>query len=43
MILGRELMSPNAKNNAELWMKLKTPSHEVKALDAIKSSEFWMT
>ena len=39
MILGREPMSPNVMNNLELWMKLKTPSHEVKALNAIKSSE----
>ena len=39
MILGREPMSPNAMNNSGLLMKLKTPSHEVRALDAIKSSE----
>ena len=38
MILGCEPMSPNAMNNSGLLMKLKTPSHEVRALDAIKSS-----
>ena len=43
MILGREPMSPNAMNNSRLRMKLKTSSHEVKALYAIKSSELWMT
>ena len=43
MILGREPMSPNAMNNSRLRMKLKTSIHEVKALDAIKSSELWMT
>ena len=43
MILGCEPMSPNTMNNSGLWMKLKTPSHEVRALDAIKSSELWMT
>ena len=39
MILGCEPMSPNAMNKSGLWIKLKTPSHEVRALDAIKSLE----
>ena len=39
MVLGREPLSQNAIKNLGLWMKLKTLSHEVKALDAIKSSE----
>ena len=39
MILGHEPLSLNAMNNSGLWMKLKTPSHEVRALDAIKSLE----
>ena len=43
MILGHEPMSPNAMNNSGWWMKLKTLSHEVKALVAIKSLELWMT
>ena len=43
MILGREPMSPNAMNNSGLWMKLKTLSHDVRAPDAIKTSELWMT
>ena len=43
MILGHEPMSLNFMNNSRLWMKLKTPSHEVRALDAIKSSKLWMT
>ena len=37
MILNREPMSPNAMNKSGLWMKLKTSSHEVKALDDIKA------
>ena len=43
MILGCEPMSPNVMNNSRLWMKLKTPSHGVRVVDAIKSSELWMT
>ena len=43
MILAHEPMSPNVMNNSRLWMKLKTPSHEVRALDAIESLELWMT
>ena len=39
MILGHEPMSPSTMNNSRLWMKLKTLSHEVRVLDAIKSSE----
>ena len=39
IILGHETMSLNAMNNLELWMKLKTLSHEVKTLDVVKSSE----
>ena len=39
MALGCEPMSSNAMNNLGLWMKLKTLSHEVRALDAIKSLE----
>ena len=43
MILGGEPMSLYAMNNSRLWMKLKTPSHEVKALDSIKCLELWVT
>ena len=43
MILGCEPMSPNAMNDLGLWMKLKTSSHKVKALDKIKISELWIT
>ena len=43
MILGCEPMSPNSINNSRLWMKLRNLSHEVRVLDAIKSSELWMT
>ena len=43
LILGREPMSPNAMNNSGLWMKLKTSSHKVRALDIIKISELWIT
>ena len=39
MILGHEPMSPNAMINSRLWMKLRTSSHEVRVLDAIKSLE----
>ena len=39
LVLGCEPMSTNVMNNLGLWMKLKTPNHEFKALDAIKSSE----
>ena len=42
MILNREPMSPNAMNKSGLWMKLKTPNHEVRVIDDIKSSELWM-
>ena len=43
IILGHEPMILNAMNTSRLWMKLKTLSHEVRALDAIKSSELLMT
>ena len=39
LILVHEPTSPNTMNNLGLWMKLKTPNHEFKALDAIKSSK----
>ena len=39
MVLGGEPMNPNDMKNSGLWMKLKTSSHEVRALDAIKSSK----
>ena len=37
--VSHDLRPPNAMNNLGLWMKLKTLSREVRALDAIKSSE----
>ena len=43
MILGHEPMIPNTMHNSGLSMKLKTSSHEVRALDAIKCSKVWMT
>ena len=39
MVLGGEPMNPNGMKKSGLWMKLKTSSHEVMALDAMKSSK----
>ena len=42
MPLGYDLKALNVINNLGLWMASKTPSHELRALDAITRSRLKM-
>ena len=43
MILGCEPMSLNAIKNSWLYLTWITPDRQLKALDAMKSLELWMS
>ena len=43
MTLGQELRALDATNNSGLWLMIRTPSIELRALDAMKSLRLSMT